>query len=219
MTAIQQWMFSSVRLPASEVPEGAVFVEQFEAETYPTLYTGLPGPGIDALFTTVATPDGLGLNMGSNSGGAAVRVVRSVTPESFHTLEFKFKINGAQTDDAGTLSFHLGGSGTAGIELFWNPKREPGYDILRRAEFEFQGETAKASAAALSDNVWYRTVLTILPGAGNSTIETFVVGGALVFSTTLVNSHTPISFDRMILSMDGGLGTIPTVYDDIFAVG
>jgi hypothetical protein len=217
MTAVHQWL-QSFTPRNTVVPPGAVFSEQFE--TFPTNFSGLPGPGIDGLFTTTPTPFGIqGLSMGSNSGGSAVRVVRSITPAAFSILEFKFKIAGAQTDDAGTISFHLGGSGTAGIELFWNPKRESAYDALRRAEFVFQGETAKASATALTDNVWYRTRLTILPGAGNSTIETRnALTNALVFSTALVNAHTPITFDRVIFSMDGGTGTIPTVYDDIFAI-
>lgn len=208
------WVFKDVpglTVFTGDVLPGVVFTEDFERPAPLDVYSTLEGNR--DIYHIVNTLYGKTLQ-GDAQQAASHAIIERVLFEvqTFSALEFKFKLLAINPDDGVILEFFNGGTNN----LFWNPLREVSYDALRRPEFIFQSEGAKAYNNSLTINIWYKVLLMIIPGAGNSYIDLInTTNGSVLFHNVLANAHTPISFDRIRFTIDQGLLTSPAQYDDI----
>lgn len=214
MTAVQQWWFAG---NGGRSPLGrTVFREDFERADPAADYIRTSGGFSSFDFAIVDTPygdKGAYFNTQLLLGGFTAYDRALGQEYTFNTVECKYKVsNLLAMDDAAILMFHRAGV----MQMYFNPVREGTYDGERRCWFSFGDTIAPVSSATPEEDVWYRMVLRIRPGAYQSTVQlTRLDTNEVVHSETLAGSFSPITFDTIRFYGDSGGYTVPTTFDDI----
>lgn len=198
----------------SVIPQSSVvnpcFVEQFVLGLVP--YTVISGDG--TIFSIVGTPYGSGMRIASQSSGVVAKLSRFASSIQARTYSFKFSIEATANDDAGIIFVQSAGS----TIMQFNPRREGAFDALRRPNLILQGESIYLGAGGeiTTSGAWFQLDLTIIAGAGNTTVVvTRLSDTVVVISQNMVSAHTTSLMDSLLFLADIPTSTTPDTYADI----
>lgn len=167
--------------------------------------------GDAGLFTSVGTPHGGGLAIGSQSSATTAKISRAIGQSVISVLSVKFKLTALNADDAAFLSLEL--NGVAKVTLI--PAREAIFDPTRKGVLGIDGEVIAIADAALTVDEWYRIDLSIIQGQGegntNATL-TKLSDSSIVKNIAYAFDHSSLLVNQLRFSADNGGVTSPTVY-------
>lgn len=153
----------------------------------------------------------------SGSVAAIQRVLAEPVLATF--ISFRFRVTLANSDDGCLMTLSNGASVPV---LSFNPIREGFFDPVRRPKvYIFDGSTThlyEGSTAQVTVGKIYRVEIAYSPLSGQ-TRYTLIdeLTSSVVYTFQPAGVRPPITFDRITFTMDSGVTTSETDYDDIFA--
>lgn len=201
----------------SGTPSVPGFVERFEEGL--TGYTAVSGDlaHFEISPPLLETPDyGAQIRI-QNFASGTPDSIRKYLPEPITVSDFRCKfyfLGTTGTDDAGEISV-----GNGSTSLFFIPRREAFFDALQRPLIGINGVNTALGSGPLNptfDPTWYQLHVSIVPGAGNTTVTiTRILDGAVIISQALAGSYTPLTVDQVAFYMDSPPNGVPVAYADV----
>lgn len=164
--------------------------EEFNAGLTP--YSATSG-SVDA-FSIGSGDYGAQINIAQLDRTPPDNISRDFGPITTSKVRWKFQLlHDDALDDSG--EFYVG----AGVRFFsFGAAREPAVDALRRPYVIFDSGSTPLGSASLTLGAWYEGVLTIVAGAGNSTITlTRLADNVLEVSQNLAPAHAALLVDTL----------------------
>jgi hypothetical protein len=172
---------------------------------YPTPYTGS--------FTSFSVSTNV-LSVASALNISTINRSSPVTLTGMKGFSVEFQLTSFGTDDAAAIAFLKGaitpGTYSTNYAVAFNPRREAAFDASRRPYIGVNGVLLYMGSSSLALNIWYKLIVNIVPGAGNTTATIYNRSTLAVISTvTFSAAVSPQDVTGLQFNTDG-ISTQPT---------
>jgi hypothetical protein len=192
------------------------FLEDFENGF--AAYTSVSGN--TSIFTVREGMTSNCMHCAPQSSGTIAKIRRELAaPVTADFLSFRFRVTAANSDDGAILGLFSG----TNARLYFNPIREGAFDGARRPKILLWNGVAiteyNANTSQVVINRVYRVDIQFIGTPGATVFTMFdETTGSEVYTFSPPLNIAPVTFDRIEFTMDSGVTTSETDYDDIYAL-